>query len=80
MSMRLDSGDVRQALKAFFTALNTNYTIDQAIQGSVCIGIKNVNPRTILESILRSAPPRQGDFTYRTECGVFIITPCPEDG
>lgn len=74
MSARINMANIRSALKAFFTSLGLNYTLDAAVQGDISIGLKNVNPRTVLEAILRSGP-QAAPLTYRVEDRVYIICP-----
>ncbi len=74
VTLELENADIRYALKLLFQSVGANYTLDQAVQGSVTVSLKDVSFRTALESILRSVQS-QFPLTYRAENNVFNIAP-----
>jgi hypothetical protein len=75
ISLEMNNADLRYALKAFFTAINANYALDQIVEGTVTCGLHRVDQRIGLETILRcSAIP----LTFRVEDNVYSISPMTE--
>ena len=75
VSLRLDGRDLRDALKALFTATHVSYTISADLRGStVTASLDNKNLRAVLETLLRTASPPTS-ATYRIEGGVYHIVP-----
>lgn len=74
VTLNLENADLRYALKLLFTSAGVNYTLDQAVQGSVTVALTEVPFRTALESVLRSTQS-VSPLTYRVEDQVYIITP-----
>jgi len=72
VTLNLDNADIRYALKLLFTNAGANYTLDQAVQGTVTADLKDVSFRTALESMLRSVQT-QSQLTYRVENGVYSV-------
>ena len=73
VTLNLENADLRYALKLLFTSAGVNYTLDQAVQGTVTVSLTDVQFRTALESVLRSTAS-QSPLTYRVEDMVYIIT------
>src|ERR1041385_6157691 len=73
VTLNLENARLRHALKLLFTSAGVNYTLDQAVQGSVTVALTDVQFRTALESVLRSTQS-QSPLTYRVEDSVYIIT------
>src|SRR5438874_7455468 len=78
VTLNLENADLRYALKLLFTSAAVNYTLDQAVQGSVTVALTDVPFRTALESVLRSTQS-QAPLTYRVEDQVYVITPKVEE-
>src|SRR5262249_30414772 len=74
VTLNLENADLRYALKLLFQNASANYTLDQAVQGTVTVSLTDVSFRTALESVLRSTQS-QAPLTYRVEDGVYIISP-----
>src|SRR5689334_20394375 len=74
VSLNLENADLRYALKLLFTSAGVNYTLDQAVQGTVTVSLTDVPFKTALESVLRSTQS-VSPFTYRVEGGVYTISP-----
>ncbi len=74
VTLNVESADLRLALKLLFDAAGANYTLDQAVQGTVTVSLRDIPFRTALESLLRSTQS-QNPLTYRVEDGVYVITP-----
>src|SRR5438067_10684567 len=74
VTLNLENADLRYALKLLFTSAGVNYTLDQAVQGTVTVSLTDVPFRTALESVLRSTQT-QSPLTYRVEDKVYIISP-----
>jgi type II secretory pathway component GspD/PulD (secretin) len=74
VTLNMENGDIRAALKSLFKSVNANYTIDQAVRGEVTVSLTDVPFRTALESILKSTQS-QKPLTYRVEDGVYIVAP-----
>src|SRR5258708_30858200 len=74
VTLNLENADLRYALKLLFTSAGVNYTLDQAVQGTVTVALTDVQFRTALESVLRSTQS-VSPLTYRVEDSVYIITP-----
>jgi hypothetical protein len=74
VSINLENAEIRYALKLLFQSVGANYTLDSSIQGIyVTVSLNDVSFRTALESILRASS--QVPLTYRTEGGIYIISP-----
>src|SRR5258708_15678493 len=74
VTLNLENADLRYALKLLFTSAGVNYTLDQAVQGTVTVALTDVQFRTALESVLRSTQS-VSPLTHRVEDSVYIITP-----
>src|SRR5256885_9807517 len=74
VTLNLENADLRYALKLLFTSAGVNYTLDQAVQGSVTVALTDVPFRTSLDSVLRSTQS-QAPLTYPAEDQGYIITP-----
>src|SRR5262249_26441409 len=74
VTLNLENAELRYALKLLFTSAGVNYTLDQAVQGTVTVSLTEVPFRTALESVLRSTQS-QSPLTYRVEDQIYIITP-----
>lgn len=74
VTLNMENGDIRAALKTLFKSVSANYTIDQAVSGEVTVSLTEVPFRTALESILKSTQS-QKPLTYRVEDGVYIVAP-----
>jgi hypothetical protein len=74
VTLNLENADLRYALKLLFTSAGANYTLDQAVQGTVTVSLTDVPFRTALESVLRSTQTTS-PLTYRVEDKVYIISP-----
>src|SRR5437764_5569290 len=74
VTLNLENADLRYALKLLFTSAGINYTLDQAVQGTVTVSLTDVPFRTALESVLRSTQTTS-PLTYRVEDKVYIIAP-----
>jgi type II secretory pathway component HofQ len=77
VTLNVENGDLRYALKLLFTSAGMNYTLDQAVSGSVTVSLSDVPFRTALESLLRSTHS-VNPLTYRVEDGVYSIFPKKE--
>ncbi len=73
VTLYFDNADVRYALKLLFQSAGANFTLDQAVHGTVMISLTDVPFRTALENVLRSTAS-QTPLTYRVEDGVYIVT------
>ena len=73
VTLNMENADIRYALKLLFQSVGVNYTLDQAVQGSVTVSLTDVPFRTALESILRTTAS-QVPLTYRVEGDVYNIS------
>jgi hypothetical protein len=74
VTLNIENADLRYALKLLFSSAGLNYTLDQAVQGTVTVSLTEVPFRTALESVLRSTQS-QIPLTYRMEDNIYIISP-----
>src|SRR2546421_9535713 len=74
VTLNLENADLRYALKLLFTSAGVNYTLDQAVQGTVTVSLTDIPFRTALASVLRSTQTTS-PLTYRVEDQVYIISP-----
>lgn len=74
-SVDYQNADVREVLKTLFKNANANYSIDQWIQGSVTLSMKDSKFELVLQNVLA-----QVNATYRYEGGMFLIVKRTEQG
>jgi hypothetical protein len=73
VNLNLENADLRYALKLLFDAVDVNYILDRAVQGTVTASLTNIPFGKALGIVLRSAQSQEL-YTYRVEDGVYIIT------
>ena len=73
-SLKVDSADLRAALKMLFDSAGLNYSLEQSVRGTVTVSLYKIPFRTALESLLRSTESA-APLTYRIEDGVYHISP-----
>ncbi|MGC8668797.1 MAG: hypothetical protein ACP5VE_11855 [Chthonomonadales bacterium] len=78
VTLNLENADIRYALQLLFKSAGVNFSLDQAVSGTVTVSLTDVPFRTALESILRSTQSTN-PLTYRVEDGVYIISPKKEE-
>ncbi len=72
VTLNLENADIRYALKLLFQSVGVNYTLDQAVQGSVTAQLNDVRFEVALENILRSVQS-QLPLTYDKENGIYRV-------
>ncbi len=71
VSIDVESGDIRFAIKLLFQSLEVNYTIAPDVQGPITVHLKDVPFKTALESMLKTSSV---PLTYRVEAGIYSIS------
>src|SRR5205085_2824825 len=71
-TVRARNANIRLVLNSLFASARFNYVIDQGIQGTVTIDLRNRTLKDALESILRKVA---NAFTVSVQSGVYCIAP-----
>ena len=74
VSLTADRADIRATLKQLFTANGLNYTLDEAVSGTVTTTLKDVPFSTALHTVLRTAKT-ETPLTYYVENNIYSIRP-----
>ncbi len=72
VTLNLENADIRFALKLLFQSVGVNYTIDQAVQGTVTAQLSDVRFGVALENVLKSVQS-QTPLTYDRLEGIYHI-------
>ncbi len=72
VTLNLENADIRFALKLLFQSVGVNYTLDQAVQGTVTAQLSDVRFEVALENILKSVQS-QLPLTYDKENGIYRV-------